>query len=155
MPTFNYLLNDVYGLSGGAQAGLPDEQRQSYVFALFKIAAADGELSDAERQQFIEFAASAGAPAEHLEAFRQFDPDTVDMDTLLQSIKAIRPARALLYDAIKVSSADGYADKERAAIETAAQVLGVGLDVVRALEGVVAAEAAVRQTRVALLDLGA
>lgn len=53
----------------------------------------------------------------------------------------------LLYDAIKISSVDGYSDKERAKVERAAQILGVSLEHVRALEGLVAAENSVRDAR--------
>lgn len=154
-PTYNFLQHEVYGLESGAQASLSREQRKSYAFAVLKAAAGDGILSDVERNWLINFATACGASEEQLQAYRTFDPATANLDALLEPLRAIRPARALVYDAIRVSSADGYHEKERAAVEHVAKAVGVSLDIVRALEGVVAAEAALRATRVALLDIGA
>jgi tellurite resistance protein len=151
--TYNFLQHEVYGLAGGAQASLSREQRTSYAFAVLKAAAGDGVLSDVEREYLINFTRACGATEEQVAAYRTFDPRTVDLEPLLGPLRAIRPARALIYDAIRVSSADGYHDQERAAVERVATIVGVSLDVVRALEGLVAAEAALRATRVALLNL--
>jgi hypothetical protein len=61
--------------------------------------------------------------------------------------------RGLVYDAIKVASSDGgYSGAERARLREVAALLGINADLVTALEGAVEIEAAVRRTRLALLQ---
>ena len=57
----------------------------------------------------------------------------------------------MIYDAIKISSVDGYAAKEREAVSGAARIMGIDGATVALLEGLVEAERGLASIRAKLL----
>jgi hypothetical protein len=96
---------------------------------------------------------------------RRFDPTHADLKEVLgvfvatsgRTAAAIADPiegmkRGLVYDAIRLASADEcYGDHKRNRLREMASLLGVSPEIVKALEGLVEIERAVRKTRLALL----
>lgn len=149
MADYNFLAYLLYGHDQGRQSQISFEDKDRYARAILTIAAADG-LSERERDYFLNLARGMGMPDAAVAAYAKYDPSSEKLDDLLAPLRGRQPVPYLLYDAIKVASVDGYTDKERAKVDSAARALGVRLDVVRTLEGLVAAEAAIRDARIGL-----
>jgi hypothetical protein len=139
----------LYGSDAQRQKEIPIEARDLYARAILTIAAADG-LSEAERDYFVNLARALDMPEEVAEGYAKYDTKSASLQQLLAPLKGMKPVPYLMYDAIKISSVDGYSDKERAQVRAAAEALGVKMDAVRALEALVAAEEGVRQARLAI-----
>jgi len=146
---FNFLAYTLYGFDQTRQQELTPEDAERYGRALLTIAAADG-LSPGERDYFVNLARGMDLPDEVAAAYERYDTNSATLEQLLAPLKGKHPAPYLIYDAIKVSSVDGYTDKERAKVARAAELLGVRTESVRALEGLVAAENAIRDARLAV-----
>jgi len=145
---YNFLAQQLYGMGQTQQDDLSVQDRDLYGRAILTIAAADG-LSQSEREYFVNLARGMGMPDEFAEKYANYDTKSATLEDLLAPLRGrlTHPVPFLLYDAIKVSSVDGYSEKERAKVERAAEILGVSIEHVRALEGLVAAESAVRDAR--------
>jgi tellurite resistance protein len=123
-----------------------------YGNVLLAIAGADGEIS-AREWEFLEgLGRSLGAPDQQIDKWRKFDYKGANLDSLLQHAHVKPRGRALLYDAIRVSRADGtYAKEEKAAAARVAKLLGVDAAVLTAIEALVEMETSVRNMRSTLL----
>lgn len=146
-----HYLHDTYGYARTARFDEPLLIR--VVKAMMICAGADG-LSPAELEYSLAVAICYGASPEALEELRRFDFEHAKLEDYLKNDDRV-PKRALLYDAIRVSHADGvYAEAERAAVRDAADLLGIDEPSVIALEGMVELEAALRKARVRLIHQG-
>ena len=112
----------------------------TYSGALLAIAGADGELADAELQWYLDEGTLMGVTQEYLDAVRNIDWKNVNIEESLSQVKFEFPLnvkRSLLYQAIKMSRADGvYHEKEKAAVAKAAQILGVPQSTLESIESV-------------------
>ncbi|NET62854.1 MAG: hypothetical protein F6K47_44245 [Symploca sp. SIO2E6] len=128
--------------------------------ALLAIASADGELAEEELQWYIDeqemMAVASEAVEEYIEILRKFDWKNANIEELLSGIKYNFPVnfrRSMLYQAIKISRADGnYHEKEKAAVAKAAEILGVEPSVVVSLESVAEMEETTDRLRIALFE---
>ncbi|NEO57364.1 MAG: hypothetical protein F6K54_32395 [Okeania sp. SIO3B5] len=128
--------------------------------ALLAIAGADGQLAEAEFQWYIDeqemVAVDSEAFQEYIEILRKFDWKNANLEELLSQIKFNFPLNfrnSLLYQAIKMSRADGfYHEKEKAAVAKAAEILGVDSNVVVSLESVAEMEDTADRLRIALFE---
>ena len=130
---------------------LTKDERVRFGKAVLIIAAAGGQLSDSELHHFMGMAKAYGRlGSEELEQLEHFDPHSASLeDCLTADHKEL--SRAFVYDVIKTSRAEGYNARERQAVRKAAKLLGVDISIVAAIEGLVETEAALRDTRLALL----
>lgn len=135
----------------GSVVGQPSPDRALRIGKAIKtIIAADGNASEAEMTAFADLAVQFGA-AEHFAALAAYDPRTGSLEALLEGLGDGALSRRMLYDAIAISSIDGYADAERAAVHKAAVVLRIDAATVALLEGLVVAEAGLGAIRAKLL----
>ncbi|MDY7005391.1 MAG: hypothetical protein SWX82_16040 [Cyanobacteriota bacterium] len=129
----------------------------NYGGALMAIAGADGELAEKEFQWYIdEQELLMVDPAEYIEALRKFDWKNANIEELLNGIKydfSINFCRTMLYQAIKMSRADGtYQEKEKAAVAKAAEFLGIERSMVVSIESLAEMEEASERLRLALFE---
>ncbi|NEQ77752.1 MAG: hypothetical protein F6K23_34925 [Okeania sp. SIO2C9] len=128
-----------------------------YGGALMAIAGADGELAEKEFQWYIdEQEILLVDSAEYIEALRKFDWKNANIEELLSGIKYDFPLnfrRSMLYQAIKMSRADGvYQEKEKAAVAKAAEILGIERSIVISIESLAEMEDASERLRLALFE---
>ena len=148
-----YALNHIHGGTtdkGLTQEEVPQEVTLAFGISAMILASADGEFSDAERNEFLSMIASFGVPESVVTELAAFNPVGKDVADYLP-LEHRGMARHFIYDAIKVSQVDGYHDKERAAIHAAASSIGVSESVVVAIEGLIMIESSLRDARLALL----
>lgn len=135
----------------GSVVGQPAPERALRLGKAVKlIIAADGELSEGELSAFADLATMFGAT----ELFSQlvaFDPRSTTLKDCLQGLDNDALARRMIYDAIKISSVDGYAAQERQAVTRAAQFMGIDGATVTLIEGLVEAERGLASIRAKLL----
>ncbi len=132
--------------------GDSDEETLRYLLSLKIILAADG-LHPLEEHALTRGMQLMGVPEPICTAVQQFEVAGADLEAYLPRTATRSRARLLVYDAVRLASADGlYADAEREAVSRAAQALGVDLFSVRALEGLVQMERVVEQLRRGLLQ---
>jgi uncharacterized tellurite resistance protein B-like protein len=136
--------------------GVPEMPREAFmsVAKAFKIVlAADGELHPKELAAFRDTCRTYGATDDVLGELEAFDPTGVSVEQAFGGMDLSRiPARGLLYDVIKAAQADGdYASAERAAVESAARLLGIDADVLAQLTALVEEENGLRDRRHQLL----
>jgi hypothetical protein len=146
---YNFLAHQNYGFDDKRQADIPVPDRDRYAKAILAIAAADG-LSEKEREYFANLSHAMDMPEEMINHYLSADPKAESLSDLLAPLRGRNPVPYLLYDAIKVASVDGYAEKERLQVNRAAELLGVNKEHLTALEGLVSAENAVRTARLAV-----
>ena len=135
----------------GSVVGQPAPERALRIGKAIKlIIAADGEVSEAELSAFADLATMFGAT----ELFPQlvaFDPRSTTLKDCLQGLDNDALSRRMIYDAIKISSVDGYAAQEREAVSRAAQIMGIDGATVTLIEGLVQAERGLASIRAKLL----
>ncbi|NES18108.1 MAG: hypothetical protein F6K41_04075 [Symploca sp. SIO3E6] len=129
----------------------------NYGGALMAIAGADGELVEKEFQWYVDEQALLTIDSqEYIETLRKFDWKNAKLEDLLSGISYSFPLnfkRSMLYQAIKMSRADGsYHDKEKAAVAKAAEILGIERSVLVSLESLTELEQATEQLRLALFE---
>ena len=129
----------------------------NYGGALMAIAGADGDLAEAEFQWFIdEQEIILVESEEYIETLRKFDWKNANIEELLSGIRydfSLNARRVLLYQAIKMSRADGiYHEEEKAAVARAAEVLGIERSVLVSLESLAEMEEASERLRLALFE---
>lgn len=130
------------------------EENTRIAKAVMIISAADGQISETERDYFIGMVSAFGAPPPQIEELRKFDTKDARLEDYIGP--ELRPmARHFLYDAIRVSRIDGYHEKERAAVRKSARLIGIDESIVTAIEGLVEIEASVRDARVKFLSAAA
>ena len=130
---------------------------KNYVRAIVAIASADGELAQTELDWFVEEQQMLGAPSDFIEEnIIKFDGKNADIEELLSGIHYDFPLnfrRSMLYQAIKMSRADGvYHDKEKAAVARAAKILGIERSVVVSLESLAEIEESADRLRLAIFE---
>jgi tellurite resistance protein len=119
---------------------------------LLAIANGDGEVSAEERSWALGYFATKGYPAEVIAEARSLGgADLGTIPTLMEAGVLKASGRILLYDAIRVASADGYHPAEMRAVRTVARALGVPETAVAEIEELVAEEAALKARRIAVL----
>jgi tellurite resistance protein len=135
----------------GSVVGQPAPERALRLGKAIKlIIAADGEVSERELSAFADLATMFGA-AELFSQLVAFDPRSTTLQDCLQGLDNDALARRMIYDAIKISSVDGYATREREAVSRAAQIMGVDGATVTLIEGLVEAERGLAGIRAQLL----
>ncbi|MEO7729700.1 MAG: hypothetical protein ABIY55_01920 [Kofleriaceae bacterium] len=135
----------------GSVVGQPAQERALRLGKAIKlIIAADGAMSEGELSAFADLATMFGAT----EVFPQlvaFDPRSTTLKDCLQGLDNDALSRRMIYDAIKISSVDGYAAQEREAVSNAAQIMGIDGATVTLIEGLVEAERGLASIRAKLL----
>ena len=135
----------------GSVVGQPAPERALRLGKAIKlIIAADAEVSERELAAFADLATMFGAT----ELFPQlvaFDPRSTTLQDCLQGLDNDALSRRMIYDAIKISSVDGYAAKEREAVSSAARIMGIDDATVTLIEGLVEAERGLASIRARLL----
>ncbi|NER23197.1 MAG: hypothetical protein F6J86_32270 [Symploca sp. SIO1B1] len=147
-----------YGVS--PQTSVDLEVGVNFSYALLAIAGADGELSAEELQWYLDEQEMMSVPSEAVDEYittlRNFDWKNANIEELLSGIKYDFPVNfrcSMLYQAIKISRADGYYhEKERAAVAKAAAILGIEPSVVVSLESVAEMEETADRLRIALFE---
>lgn len=136
----------------GSVVGQPAPERALRIGKAIKlIIAADGEVSEAELSAFADLATMFGATEELFSQFVAFDPRSTTLKDCLEGLANDALARRIIYDAIKISSVDGYAAQEREAVSRAAQIMGIDGATVTLIEGLVEAERGLAIIRADLL----
>lgn len=128
-----------------------------YGGALMAIAGADGELAEKEFQWYVDEQELLTVDSqEYIETLRKFDWKNANIEELLNGIKYDFPLnfrRTMLYQAIKMSSADGvYQEKEKAAVAKAAEILGIDRSMVISIESLAQMEDASERLRLSLFE---
>lgn len=136
-----------------AEASTPDRALR-YAKALKMILAGDGEISAKENAAFQDFGVMMGTSKELIDKVNAFDTRREKLEDHLRGLTDCVPARRMLYDAIRIASSDGYADRERAMARKAAELLGIDKDVLEAIEGLVSVEEALKTARAKVLTPG-
>ncbi|MDB9516989.1 hypothetical protein PN466_08515 [Roseofilum reptotaenium CS-1145] len=129
----------------------------NYSCALMAIAGSDGELAEAELQWYLdEQTILTDEPQEYLEALRNLDWKSANIEELLSGISYGFPMnfrRSMLYQAIKMSRADGvYHEQEKGAVAKAAEILGIERSVVVTLESLAEIEESAERLRLAVFE---
>ena len=135
---------------------VPQKYWKDYGFALLAIAGADGDVSDPELDWLTEELGSALKVSESLfVAWEDFEWEDADLEEIFESMNPNQIAnysKVLLYDAIRMSYADGdYSDEERESVAEAAGILKVNKETVLALEALVELERAANKLRQTIL----
>ena len=130
---------------------------RNYSRAIVAIASADGKLAQEELDWFVEEQRLVGIPSDIIEEnIIKYDGRNANIEELLGGLHYDFPLnvrRCILYQAIKMSRADGiYNDKEKAAVAQAAQVLGIERNVVISLESLVEIEESADRLRLAMFE---
>lgn len=135
---------------------VPREHWRQYGYALLTIAGSDGDVSEQELEWLIKDCAKAvGVDEEIVADWEEYDFEEGDLKEIFDSFNASTFAsfnKLLIYDAIRMSSADGeYASDERHFVKKAAQILRVPLETVMTIEALVAMEMAANKLRMTTL----
>lgn len=153
MSTFTELLGgaglrDTYTVSG-MRAPL----FLSVAKALKILLAADGQIHPAELNAYLAVCRKYGASDDVLHELRDFDPSETTLEDCFSGVDPDSiPTRALLHDAIRIAKADGDYDRgERAAVHSAAEMLGIGDEWLANITALVDAEEAISQLRMSML----
>jgi len=120
--------------------------------AVFVCAGGDNVISEEERTFFFGYLDSVGLPESLHEFVKTYDGKD-SLEELLSTSSAINEAtkRVILYTAMLVAGADGFADAEREAVLRAGKILGVSDDVVLQIEAQYRKDVQNTADRVALL----
>jgi tellurite resistance protein len=134
-------------------AEMPSDVFMAVAKAFKVVLAADGTISPPEHDAYVETCKNYGASESMMGELEAFDPFSTTLEKLLGSVdKAKIPARGLLYDSVRVASADGdFAKAEDIAVHKAAKLLGLDDAVVDSIIAIVKMEEAVRTARLAVL----
>jgi hypothetical protein len=136
----------------GSVVGQPAPERALRLGKAVKlIIAADGQVSEGELSAFADLATMFGGTEELFSQLVAFDPRSTTLKDCLQGLDNDALARRMIYDAIKISSVDGYAAQEREAVSRAAQIMGIDGATVTLIEGLVEAERGLASIRAKLL----
>lgn len=135
---------------------VPKSKWKDYGYALLTIAGSDGLVSDPELEWLtINMAGEVGVDDEVIAAWEEFEFEEADLEDLFVSFNSSILAsfnKLLIYDAIRMCSADGdYALEEREQVHEAARILKVGPEIVVAIEALVDLEQAANKLRLTIL----
>ena len=132
--------------------GDSDDETLRYLLSLKIILGADG-VHPLEAHALTRGMQLMGVPEGVIAEVERFEARGKDLEDYLPLSPTRARARLLMYDAVRLASADGlYSDEEREAVARAAQALGVDTFALRALEGLVQMERVVDQLRRGLLQ---
>ncbi|WP_370088417.1 hypothetical protein [Ekhidna sp.] len=135
---------------------VPPASWREYGYALLIIAGSDGEVSDPELEWLtVECAQAVGVDEEIIADWEEFDFEECELEEIFHEFNTKSFAnfnKLLIYDAIRMSSADGdYAQDERDQVYHAAQILKVPMETVMAIEALVDLEHAANKLRLTIL----
>ncbi len=136
----------------GIDFNTPVEEMKRYGIAMMAIVAADGS-SERERWVATELYQHMGAPTDMITSTMGMDLSKINLAEVLRGFKDGTPARAMLYDAITIASADGFSEEERKLAERVAKLLGIDENVYHAIQSLVEAETALNRMKGALLSV--
>jgi len=141
-------MEELYGTGN-----FTSEVNHQYVLVLLQIVGSDGAVSDAEWDYLIGKAKAMGLPEEDIEEWKAIDYKSADLSVEAKKYWDLLGTNAndLFYEAVKMSSADGYAEAESAALRRAAAACGVSESVIDQIEHLCSLEDSVRQLRISLL----
>ena len=137
----------------GATMPFSKEVKDVYVRVVLGVAAADGDLSEAERTHFAAIAKANGEPDDEILRWCAFDPKKSDLAADVAELRKLlgtSAAYAFIYDAIRIARVDGFHAKEREAAVKLAARFDVPASVVAQTERLLELEDAVRAMRVQL-----
>ncbi|WP_044212415.1 TerB family tellurite resistance protein [Flammeovirga sp. OC4] len=134
------------------------EQTQlNYGYALMIIAGADGIVSDAEKEWYLEqFVTVSETPPHIAEQVVAYDYKSGKLQDVIDNLKVdvtINFKRTLLYNAVKMASADlSFPEQEREASEKVANILGISPDIAQTIHYLVDTEAKISKMRLTLFE---
>lgn len=134
---------------------VPKDHWKNYGFALLAIAGADGEVSDPEMDWLIgDLATAVHVPEDVIAAWEDYNYHDADLEEIFQTInihQTVNFAKVLIYDAIRMSSADDeFSEDERDLMAEAARILRVPPEIMLSIEALVDIEKAAEKLRVTL-----
>ncbi len=148
---FEKLAPKFYGISM-----IPKELWRQYGYILLNIAGSDGEVTDDELEWLtVSCAEAVGIEESIISDWEDFEYDEDELEELFIDLNATSFAnynKLLIYDAIRMASADGdYAEDEKEQVYNAAKILKVSQEAVTAIEALVEMEQAADKLRFTLL----
>ena len=145
---FSVAFRDTYGVSG-----MPGPLFMAVARGLKVVLAADGRIHPAELNAYLETCRRYGASDAMLRELQEFEPGNMTIEHCFAGIDPDSiPARALLYDVVRIAKADAdYARGEHAAVRHAAELLGIDDEWLEKITALVDAEDALRELRLKLL----
>lgn len=131
---------------------VPKSIWREYGFTLLSIAGSDGMVSDPELEWLtVDLGRAVGISDDIIADWEAFDYDKADLEEQFSSISSSSLAsfnKLLIYDAIRMSSADGeYALEEKEQVMESARIMNVTMDAVVAIEALVELEQAADKLR--------
>ncbi|MEM7298682.1 MAG: hypothetical protein AAF391_10510 [Bacteroidota bacterium] len=149
------MYNDVINIAPSfyGMSLVPRESWEKYGQALLTIAGSDGDVSEPELNWLVSDAAQAvGVSDEVVQAWRSFDFENGDLVEIFEDINtlgAVNFNKLLIYDAIRMASADGeYAEDEKEAVFQAANLLKVKQEDLLSIEALIEMEYALDKMRI-------
>ena len=135
---------------------VPKKIWKEYGFALLCIAGSDGEVSDPELEWLtIDLAESLGVDIDTVADWEEYEYEESDLEEIFGNIRHASVAnfnKMLIYDAIRICSADGdYAEEEKDRVAEAAKILQVSREAVLSIEALVDLENAANRLRLIVL----
>jgi uncharacterized tellurite resistance protein B-like protein len=134
---------------------VPKSAWREYGFSLLTIAGSDGIVSDPELEWLtLELGKHVGVPENVIADWEEFDYDNADLEALFKSFNSSFASfnKLLIYDAIRMSSADGdYALEEKEQVIEAARILKISPEAVTAIEALVELEEVATKLRMTVL----
>ncbi|MFY0605507.1 MAG: hypothetical protein JXR10_02260 [Cyclobacteriaceae bacterium] len=135
---------------------VPKNKWKEYGYALLTIAGSDGMVSDPELEWLtLDMAKEVGVDEEVIAEWENFDFEEAELEDIFATFNSSTLAsfsKLLIYDAIRMSSADGeYAHEEKEQVHEAARILKVQDAVVVAIEALVDLEQAANKLRLTIL----
>lgn len=135
---------------------VPKELWKDYGYILLNIAGSDGEVSDDELEWLtVACAETVGVNEDIVEDWENFEFDEDELEELFFSLNTVSFSnfnKLLIYDAIRMASADGdYAEDEKEQVYHAASIMKVPPEAVTAIEALVELEQAADKLRFTIL----
>lgn len=131
---------------------VPRSAWREYGNALLAIAGSDGIVSDPELEWLtVDLSKEFNVDNDIIADWEDFDYDNADLEEIFNSFNNSTLAsfnKLLIYDAIRMSSADGeYALEEKEQVMEAARIMNLSMDAVIAIEALVELEQAADKLR--------
>jgi uncharacterized tellurite resistance protein B-like protein len=153
MSTFTELhtsaaFRDTYGVSG-----MPGPLFMAVARGLKVVLASDGRIHPAELNAYLDTCRRYGASDAMVRELQAFDPSDTTLEQCFAGIDPDSvPARALLYDVVRIAKADAdFARGESVAVRHAADLLGIDDEWLEKITALVDAEDALCELRLSLL----
>lgn len=150
MNEINKIAPVFYGISL-----VPKNAWKEYGYSLLAIAGSDGIVSDPELEWLtLELGKYMEVEEAIIADWEEFDYDNADLESLFHSFNSSFASfnKLLIYDAIRMSSADGdYALEEKEQVMEAAKILKVSPEAVTAIEALVELEEVASKLRMTVL----